>query len=159
MRCICGMLACVSWHARCSKQPRGAAAYALRYWNAAAGLRCTSCAVGASAGLSNAQRARGKFLLFSFQRTFVSALHAPLGDGPSIKRGSVHPGCILGGLRFRSTAIRIFKFVWYFQQQVLHKFFSEKRLELKSLKGQTKSEEERTPGPFLLSLRLSLKAL
>ena len=28
------------------------------------------------------------------------------------KRGSVQPGCILGDLRFRSTAIRIFKFVW-----------------------------------------------
>ena len=32
----------------------------------------------------------------------------------SFKRGSVQPGCILGGLRFRSTAIRFFKFVWYF---------------------------------------------
>jgi hypothetical protein len=30
------------------------------------------------------------------------------------KRGSVQPGCILGGLQFRSTAIRFFKFVWYF---------------------------------------------
>ena len=37
--------------------------------------------------------------------------------------------------------------------------FPEKRLELKSLKGQTKAEEEGTPGPFLLSLRLHLKAL
>ena len=37
--------------------------------------------------------------------------------------------------------------------------FPEKRLELKSFKGQTKAEEEGTPGPFLLSLRLSLKAL
>jgi hypothetical protein len=37
--------------------------------------------------------------------------------------------------------------------------FSEKRLELKSLKRQTKAEEEGTRGPFLLSLRLSLKAL
>ena len=36
--------------------------------------------------------------------------------------------------------------------------FLKKRLELKSLKGQTKTEEEGTPGPFLLSLRLSLKA-
>jgi hypothetical protein len=26
----------------------------------------------------------------------------------------VQPGCIQGGLRFRSTAIRFFKFVWYF---------------------------------------------
>jgi hypothetical protein len=34
-----------------------------------------------------------------------------------------------------------------------------KRLELKSLKRQTKAEEERTPGPFLLSHRMSLKAL
>ena len=38
-----------------------------------------------------------------------------------IKRGSVQPGCILGGLRFPSTAIRFFKFVWCFQLQVLHK--------------------------------------
>ena len=30
---------------------------------------------------------------------------------------------------------------------------------LKSLKMQTKAEEEETPGPFLLSLRLSLKTL
>ena len=37
--------------------------------------------------------------------------------------------------------------------------FPEKRLEQKSLKGQTKAEEEGTPGPFLLSLRLPLKAL
>jgi hypothetical protein len=53
----------------------------------------------------------------------------------SLKRGSVQPECILGGLRFRSTAIRFFKFVWYFKHQVLHtsKFFLKKRLELKSL--------------------------
>ena len=37
--------------------------------------------------------------------------------------------------------------------------FPEKRIELKSLKGQTKAEEEGPRGPFLLSLRLSLKAL
>ena len=37
--------------------------------------------------------------------------------------------------------------------------FPKKRLELKSLKRQTKAEEEGTPGPFLLSLRLPLKAL
>jgi hypothetical protein len=38
--------------------------------------------------------------------------------------------------------------------------FFEKRLELKSLKGQTNAEEEEgPPGPFLLSLRLPLKAL
>ena len=37
--------------------------------------------------------------------------------------------------------------------------FSKKRLELKSLKGQTKAEEEGTQGPFLLSLRLPLKAI
>ena len=37
--------------------------------------------------------------------------------------------------------------------------FPEKRLELKSLKGQTKAEEEETRDPFLLSLRLPLKAL
>jgi hypothetical protein len=36
--------------------------------------------------------------------------------------------------------------------------FPEKRLELKSLKGRTKAEEEGPPGPFLLSLRPSLKA-
>jgi hypothetical protein len=29
-------------------------------------------------------------------------------------KGFVQPGCILGGLRFRSTAIRFFKSVWYF---------------------------------------------
>ena len=37
--------------------------------------------------------------------------------------------------------------------------FPTKGLELKSLKRQTKAEEEGTPGPFLFSLRLSLKAL
>ena len=35
--------------------------------------------------------------------------------------------------------------------------FHEKRLELKSLKGQTKAEELGAPRPELLSLRLSLK--
>jgi hypothetical protein len=35
----------------------------------------------------------------------------------------------------------------------------EKRLKLKSLKGQTKAEELRAPCPELLSLRLPLKAL
>jgi hypothetical protein len=43
-----------------------------------------------------------------------------------------------------------------------HRFarvFHEERLELKSLKTQTKAEEEGTPRPFLLSLRLSLKAI
>ena len=37
--------------------------------------------------------------------------------------------------------------------------FPEKRLELKSLKGQTKVEELGDPVPDLLSLRLPLKAL
>ena len=37
--------------------------------------------------------------------------------------------------------------------------FPEKRLELKSLKGQTKTEELGAPRPELLSLRLPLKAL
>jgi hypothetical protein len=37
--------------------------------------------------------------------------------------------------------------------------FPEERLELKSLKGQTKAAEEEPPGPFLLSLRLPHKAL
>jgi hypothetical protein len=37
--------------------------------------------------------------------------------------------------------------------------FSEKRLELKSLKGQTKAEEVGDRVPKLLSLRLSLDAL
>jgi hypothetical protein len=37
--------------------------------------------------------------------------------------------------------------------------FLEKRLELKSFKGRTKTEEEGPRGPFLLSLRLPLKAL
>ena len=58
MRCSCGLLAGAAWHARCPKQPRGAAAYALRCWNAVAGLQRTSCAGGSSAGHSNAQRAR-----------------------------------------------------------------------------------------------------
>jgi hypothetical protein len=39
------------------------------------------------------------------------------------KRGCAQPGCILGGLRFRSTTIRIFKIVWCFRLQVFHKFF------------------------------------
>jgi hypothetical protein len=37
--------------------------------------------------------------------------------------------------------------------------FPEKQHELKSLKRQTKAVEEEMPRPFLLSLRLSLKAL
>ena len=37
--------------------------------------------------------------------------------------------------------------------------FPEKRLELKSLKGQTKTEELGTRSPELLSFRLPLKAL
>ena len=37
--------------------------------------------------------------------------------------------------------------------------FSEKRLEIKSLKGWTKAEEFEAPRPELLSLRPSLKAL
>jgi hypothetical protein len=53
------------------------------------------------------------------------------------KRGSVPPWCTLGFA-------------------VLVPFFLEKRLELKSLKRQTKAEELRTPCPELLSLRLSL---
>jgi hypothetical protein len=36
--------------------------------------------------------------------------------------------------------------------------FPAKRLELKSIKRQTKAEEEGPPRAFLLSLRLSLKA-
>ena len=71
------------------------------------------------------------------------------------KRGSAQPaGGILGGLRFRSTAIRIFKIVWCFPW-----VFPKKRLELKSLKRQTKAEELGDQVPKLLSLRLSLKAL
>ena len=65
---------------------------------------------------------------------------------------------IVGGLRFRSTAIRFLKFVWYFNSR-FSASVSQKRLELKSLKGQTKAEELGTPGPKLLSLRLLLKAL
>ena len=57
------------------------------------------------------------------------------------------------------TAIRFFKFVWCFRLQVFREFFPKKRLELKSLKGQTKAEELGAPCPELLSLRLSLKAL
>ena len=62
----------------------------------------------------------------------------------NFKRGSAQPGCILalGGLRFRSTVIRFFKFVWCFRLQVLVQFFPEKRLELKTAKGWTKAEEE-----------------
>jgi hypothetical protein len=37
--------------------------------------------------------------------------------------------------------------------------FPEERLELKSINGQTKAEEEGTWCPFLLSLRVSLNAL
>jgi hypothetical protein len=40
-----------------------------------------------------------------------------------------------------------------------YKVFLEKRLELKSFKGQTKAEELGDPVPDLLNLRLSLKAL
>jgi hypothetical protein len=40
--------------------------------------------------------------------------HVQFPKGLYFKRGSVQPGCILGGLRFRSTAIRFFKCVWYF---------------------------------------------
>ena len=37
-----------------------------------------------------------------------------IGFPTVFKRGSVQPECILGGLRFQSTAIRFFEFVWYF---------------------------------------------
>jgi hypothetical protein len=37
--------------------------------------------------------------------------------------------------------------------------FPQKRLKLKSLNGQTMTEDEGTPIPFLMSFRLSLKAL
>ena len=70
----------------------------------------------------------------------------------SVEKGSVQAGYILGGPRFRGTAIRFFKFVWYFQQQVLQ-FFLKKQLELKTAKGWTKAEEEGTRFPFFLSLR------
>jgi hypothetical protein len=50
MRCSCGLLAGATWHARCPKQPTGVAAYALRCWNAVAGLQCTSCAAWGSVG-------------------------------------------------------------------------------------------------------------
>ena len=63
------------------------------------------------------------------------------------KRGSAQPGCILGGLRFRSTAIRFFKIVWCFRISIASfaRVFPKKRLELKSLKGQTKAEELGAP--------------
>ena len=51
-----GLLVGTAWHALCPKQPRGAAAYALRCCKAAAGLQCTSCAGGSSVGLSSARR-------------------------------------------------------------------------------------------------------
>ena len=41
----------------------------------------------------------------------------------SVSHKSVDPGWIMGGLRFRSTAIRVFKCVRCFQQQVSHQFF------------------------------------
>ena len=60
------------------------------------------------------------------------------------KRGSVQPGCILGGVRFRSTAVRFFKFAWCFRK-IGKPYFpretAETRLDLKSLKRQTKAEE------------------
>jgi hypothetical protein len=57
----------------------------------------------------------------------------------------VQPGCILGGLRFRSvhedtrvssdTTIRFFKFVWYFQQQVFREFFLQNDSNQRVLRG------------------------
>ena len=75
------------------------------------------------------------------------------------KRGSVQPGCILGGLRFQSSAVWFFKFVWGFQQQIFRGKTADRRLDLQSLTRQTKSEELRPRWPELLSFRLSLKAL
>ena len=75
------------------------------------------------------------------------------------KRQSVQPRCILGGLRFRSTAIRFFKSVWCFLTAGFARETTEERLDLKSLKGRTKAKELRTPDPHLLSPRLPLKAL
>ena len=58
--------------------------------------------------------------------------------------------------------VRFFKFVWYFRKIGKPYFLretAEKRLDLKSLKRQTKAEELEDPVPELVSLRLSLKAL
>ena len=59
---------------------------------------------------------------------------------PLLKEGSVPSRCTLGFIVFHQF------------------FFYEKRLELKSLKGQTKAEELGDPTPDLLSLHLSLNS-
>jgi hypothetical protein len=66
--------------------------------------------------------------------------------------------CILGGLRSGILPYGILNvygvFIGRFARET-----AEERLDLKSLKGQTKAKELRTPCPELLSLRLALKAL
>jgi hypothetical protein len=47
-------------------------------------------------------------------REYESIGSTPFTENKLLKRGSAQPGCILGGLRFQSTAIRFFKFVWCF---------------------------------------------
>ena len=62
-------------------------------------------------------------LVFETGFGIVSGLEEGSSSNFFFKRGSAQPGCILGGLRFQSTAIRFFKFVWCFQQQLFRKFF------------------------------------
>jgi hypothetical protein len=59
-----------------------------------------------------ADRAMRSSLLVSYAVIFSNICN--LSSAICLKRGSVQPGCIRGGLRFRSTTIRFFKFVWYF---------------------------------------------
>ena len=54
---------------------------------------------------------RGKISMSQFFFDFATYLFVW-----DFKRGSVQPGCILGGLRFGSTRGTIFKFVWYYRK-------------------------------------------
>ena len=88
----------------------------------------------------------------------VSCLGLYGGLHGQIKRGSVQPGCILGVCGSGVPPYNFLNVCGIFNSRFCPSV-SQKRLDLKSLKRQTKAEEEGTPGPFLLSLRLSLKAL
>ena len=67
----------------------------------------------------------------------------------------------MGGVRLRSTAIRFLKIlIWMvFLTTGFARETAEKRLELKSRKGQTKAAELGPRWRELLSLRLALKAI
>ena len=74
------------------------------------------------------------------------------------KRGSAQPGCILGGC---GSGVPLYDFLNLYGvfNSRFSVIFSEKRLKLKSLKGQTKAEELGGQALELLRPRPSLNAL